>query len=358
LDDEVPQALVGDDYEALVGRVFDELKEFRQHVAVDDGDLAKYPELVRLARLIKRTEKPNDYRIRETLRAAIKSIADDSCQQVLLLSFGLVPGAGVLSAPQRRERAWDEFAGVSKSISLQTFRKGPELKLFQILARSLVELKDVAAVDGLELDAPAAVTVADSLRGLRLLGIRDVFVPLQGNRKDENGRRNQAKIRAIKDASDGETIRIVARTGHSFFAPMARLYVEHIESFLERGGNLQVVISSDIAVEKCMAWTEFKHYKVKSEQSVAGLQALKKRWGEKVRIGVFDSMLPATMLLTPSVAFYEPYLLSDGMEREQLLFTSFEFEFEVDDPSGHLARLLSGSFEYLWNRSKQLTLMV
>lgn len=90
----------------------------------------------------------------------------------------------------------------------------------------------------------------------------------------------------------------------------------------------------------------------KCDDSIDGYRLLREQFGPLVELRLARFGLAATILLTDSALFYEPYFRARRVRRQQVLFDSFELQF--DTTGLHARTLLEETFEFYWRNSDDL----
>jgi len=165
------------------------------------------------------------------------------------------------------------------------------------------------------------------------LGCTHIWVPSQGHEDAENEHRNQAKLAAIK-ASDGATIRLLAQTGYSFLNNRGIFY-KAIRQHLENNGEFRIVLM-DSSVDNILC-TDDENAEIHAKHQLAlnGYLTLKSDFGPRIRLKTVHMNLPATIFLTNTRCFYEPYVHITA-QRERFLFVAFEMLFDKNiSPHGY-----------------------
>lgn len=134
--------------------------------------------------------------------------------------------------------------------------------------------------------------------------------------REANADRNMRKEDAIRNATNG--IRLLAKTGFSFFAPFGNRFLAPLEQALSRNVSLSVIL-----YDRSRANTESASQKF--DLSMTGLQSLKKRFKNLVNVRTASGSPVCTMLFVDnSLCFYEPYLEATSEDREKMLLNTFE----------------------------------
>jgi hypothetical protein len=90
-------------------------------------------------------------------------------------------------------------------------------------------------------------------------------------------------------------------------------------------------------------------YSIKFKDSMTGYKRLVARYGDQLQVRFTKDHMPATILLTDTEGFFEPYLNINLQERLQIAMLTFEVQF---NSSSHLYRHSMTFFELMWNRSE------
>ncbi|MEI9907012.1 MAG: phosphotransferase [Actinomycetota bacterium] len=197
-----------------------------------------------------------------------------------------------------------------------------------------------AFLDGLSIDIGDTLT-QQNLR--EILGIRRVFVPLPGSERVTNNVRNEAKLLTLQRAITAKSrVCLVAETGNSYLHTRGPFFAS-IEQLLSRGGRFDVLLVQ--ANEDQQDPTRIRKF----DESIEGAKHLAGRYSSRLRVGVLEGPLLATVLLSEDVGFFEPYFEVDRARREKLLFDTFEVEFS--SRNSQLYALLAEQFETQFRRA-------
>jgi hypothetical protein len=195
----------------------------------------------------------------------------------------------------------------------------------------------------------------------REMGLQAASIPTQGFESVINRDRNDEKVAALRRAaSRGETVRLIAETGHSYFYFRGPFFKE-IADLLESRGQFQVGLINPYFVESHGVSAAFLqsdkldedglHPQVheKLGASLAGYQNLKSKARDRLMVKVARYRLNGTVLLTDEHIFFEPYFHSDRNQRWMLSFDTFELRF--DGRNEHTRRLFNSEFNFHWANS-------
>ncbi|GAA4572153.1 aminoglycoside phosphotransferase family protein [Planotetraspora kaengkrachanensis] len=195
------------------------------------------------------------------------------------------------------------------------------------------------------------------------LHCRAAYVPTRGSERPVNTKRNEAKKAALRESAvKASTVRLLAETGQSYLSPRG-MFNSEIRDVLSAGGSLQVVISNpalpdyygmseSYEARPGNAYGIHSDLKRKSEESLDGYRMLHGEFNSLVELRLARFGLGATILLSEGGLFYEPYFRARRDRRQQVLFDSFELQFDI---SGlHAKTLLEETFEFYWRNSDDL----
>lgn len=195
------------------------------------------------------------------------------------------------------------------------------------------------------------------------LHCRAAYVPTRGMERAVNMKRNIAKKTALQEAAaKASTVRLLAETGNSYLSPRGTFSSE-VHDVLNAGGSLQAVISNPGLPEYFGMSESYEArpgnvYRIygdlqrKCDDSIDGYRLLREQFGPLVELRLARFGLAATILLTDSALFYEPYFRARRVRRQQVLFDSFELQF--DTTGLHARTLLEETFEFYWRNSDDL----
>ncbi|MFG1825096.1 hypothetical protein ACGFIJ_21640 [Microbispora bryophytorum] len=195
------------------------------------------------------------------------------------------------------------------------------------------------------------------------LHCRAAYVPTRGSERAVNLKRNNAKKTALREsAAKASTVRLLAETGQSYLSPRGTFNSE-VHDILAAGGSLQVVISNPALPEyygmsesyEARAGNSYRIYgdlQRKCDDSIEGYRMLREQFDSLIELRLARFGLAATILLTESALFYEPYFRARRVRRQQVLFDSFELQF--DTTGLHAKTLLEETFAFYWRNSDEL----
>lgn len=163
--------------------------------------------------------------------------------------------------------------------------------------------------------------------------------------REANADRNLQKEDAIRNSST--KLRLLAKTGFSFFAPFGNRFLAPLEQALSRGVSLDVLL-----YDRSQAQTESAQHKY--DLSISGLHTLKNSFSDLVTIRTVTGRPTCTILFVDNMyCFFEPYLEATSEEREKMLLNTFELL--VDSHSSpHDAFTLY--FDAEWKQATQISL--
>ncbi|WP_091053745.1 phosphotransferase [Glycomyces sambucus] len=192
------------------------------------------------------------------------------------------------------------------------------------------------------------------------LQCRAAYVPTRGSERLVNNMRNDAKKGALSDHDRRKSaVRLLAETGQSYLSPRG-VFSNEVRDVLRDGGRLQVVILNPLLTEylglsACYGGSGEDGYQAnellerKTQESIRGYQILEAEFGTAVELRLARFGLAQTILLTSGSSFLEPYFRYARIERERLLFDSFELELE--GTGTHSRSLLEETFSFHWAHS-------
>ncbi|HYN81826.1 MAG TPA: hypothetical protein VES88_10025 [Gemmatimonadaceae bacterium] len=197
-------------------------------------------------------------------------------------------------------------------------------------------------------------------------GFDKLFLP------DYNDERSSAKREALLQA---KKIRIIGYSGHAFLASIGHRYRNELVARLDSGAFVSAVLTNPwsergllismaeadpvthaalyrayatgdcsaidpIALIERAAW-----YSLKFRNSVAGSRRLIESYPGQVQIRLTDHELPAAVLLTETLGFFEPYLHVDSDVRLKRTMLTFDMQIAT---SSYLYQHASNFFDFLW----------
>lgn len=183
------------------------------------------------------------------------------------------------------------------------------------------------------------------------LGCTRIWVPSQGHEDAENELRNQAKLKAIKESA-GATIYLLAQTGFSYLNSRGAFYTA-IQRHLKNHGEFRIVLM-DSSVDNILCTDdENDEINAKHRMALNGYLTLKNAFGSRIRLKTIHMNLPATIFLTNTLCFYEPYVHITA-RREELLFVAFEMLFNKN-VSPHGYNLMMEYFQALYDNGTEFS---
>lgn len=211
---------------------------------------------------------------------------------------------------------------------------------------------------------------------LRKDGFTAIYVP------DANNQRNTSKRRSIQEARN--PIRLLASSGHAYLARIQSPFRGILEERLKAGIPVQIILVNPwsesrvllsvgelpdstpkpesiqaIALDRLKQgnFTGFDpvaliqqstYYNEKYSASMRGYEDLKTKFGNMIELRICTHEVTATMLLTESTGFFEPYVHANLHERMLKAMITFEVEFP---DSSYFYRHCRDYFEVLWQLS-------
>ena len=182
------------------------------------------------------------------------------------------------------------------------------------------------------------------------LGCSHVWIPAKGYESTENESRNQMKLSAISSSS-GSIIRLVAQTGYSYLCNRG-VFFNEIYCHLQQGGTFNILLPDLSTGKIILNKAEINSRNAKHHLATAGYSELKREFGDQIHLRTIRYDLPATLLITKQVCFFEPYIGSPA-KREKLLFTSFEMLLDKSI-SKHGYDLMLDCFNHLFHKAEDL----
>lgn len=207
------------------------------------------------------------------------------------------------------------------------------------------------------LDVPPWPNTPAVARLVQSLGCLDVFIASNESWLEENQRRNAVKTTAIKQAAlAGQTVRLLAETGHSYLSAQGHFYA-YLTELLRSGGTFQAILTNPYFLEGhgiSAAYLEpqtldqsglHPDHLRKFQASCAGYARLQTRYDTAVlQVRVSRYGIPATILMTDDAIFFEPYVRSNRSRRlERRLDT---FELYLDGKQEHMRTLFDEQFRF------------
>ena len=215
-----------------------------------------------------------------------------------------------------------------------------------------------------------------SIPTLRRDGFSAIYVP------GANEQRNMSKRQAIREANN--TIRLLASSGHAYLARVQSPFRGIVEERLKGGNSTQIILVNPWSESRVllslgelsgnpprlgsvqeMALDRLKqgnfrgfdpvtliqqstYYNEKYRTSIWGYEDLKAKFGDRIEMRICTHEVTATMLLTESIGFFEPYVHVNLHERMLKAMITFEVEFPG---SSYFYRHCNDYFEVLWQLS-------
>jgi len=191
-----------------------------------------------------------------------------------------------------------------------------------------------------------------------------------------NDDRNKAKRSALRRAT---SIRLLAHSGHSFFAAVGHRYRKELMERLEGGASFKAVLSNPWSLtglfislseaEQVTGGTGVEQYgkvlkgeldpvkliegsnwySIKYRDSVRGYNQLAPSCENRMHIRLTRFDLPATILLTDVEGSFEPYMNVNLPERTRVGMMTCELRMEAHSS---LYRHASSYFEFMWSVSE------
>jgi stress-induced morphogen len=194
-----------------------------------------------------------------------------------------------------------------------------------------------------------------------------------------NDLRNQKKRKALR--AESKLVRLVAFVGHSYLAKVGNRFADEVIALLEGGGHFQALILNpwsedglmiaigesdqkignldfslprvDLSqVDVSSVIEESIYYKYSLTQVIEESDVLRRRYGDRFEVRLTTYPIPATMLLTTSMGFFEPYISVDLRQRLRKAFHTFEVQFSSES---YLHQHTSTYFDTLWKLSEPLS---
>ena len=197
-----------------------------------------------------------------------------------------------------------------------------------------------------------------------LLGCRAAYIPTRRFERVINKERNAAKIGALeKSAERGETVRLIAETAYSYFH-FRGPFRQEVENLLDGRGTFRVILINPYFVESHGISASFRepgklddselHPQVRDKftESEAGYRQLKARVKERLEVRVARYRMGASVLLTGSLIFFEPYFYKNRGQRWTRVFDTFELCF--DGTNENARKLFQAEFDFHWDHSIKL----
>jgi hypothetical protein len=197
-------------------------------------------------------------------------------------------------------------------------------------------------------------------------GFDRLFLP------DYNDERSAAKREALLQA---KKIRIIGYSGHAFLASIGHRYRNELIARLDSGALVSAVLTNPwsergllismaeanpethtalyrayatgdcstidpIALVERAGW-----YSLKFRNSIAGSRHLIESYPGQIQIRLTDHELPAAVLLTDALGFFEPYLHVDSQVRLKRTMLTFDMQIAT---TCYLYQHASNFFDFLW----------
>jgi hypothetical protein len=226
-----------------------------------------------------------------------------------------------------------------------------------LLLRSVITLRRTLDDVGCAESKPAEIPGLDGVYRLTTaLGCTGAYIPDKKNYSSTNETRNHAKMAALTVAAKThQTVRLMAETGYSYLT-RGPLF-SHIQQLINYSGRFEVLLVNPYFVE---AHGISAAYLEPSSLGSLGLhplfvkkhalidEMLGKLPPERVEVRFSRYGLPATLLITDDVIFYEPYFRNDRRKRERVLFDTFELRLEGNTDA---RKIIEDDFEFRWNNA-------
>jgi hypothetical protein len=200
-----------------------------------------------------------------------------------------------------------------------------------------------------------------------------VYVPSKNDYRYVNSTRNAAKEAAIrKAAKKSETVKLLAETGHSYLDPRADRFFDAVQDLVRGGGRFEVVIKIPAFVEAHGISKSYRRKPARStdryellgihpridlkfQAALNGFRELRNIADESegsIEMRFTRYGIPATILMTNDVIFFEPYLRTPREQRDLQLFDTFELQLE--EISKETSQIFEDNFDFYWTNSDSL----
>ena len=230
-----------------------------------------------------------------------------------------------------------------------------------LLLRSVIILRRTLDNFGRFESKPVELAGLDGVYRLTTaLGCTAAYIPDKKNYSLTNETRNLAKMAALTGAAKThQTVRLMAETGYSYLSRGP--FFSHIQQLINYSGRFEVLLTNPYFVE---AHGISAAYLEPSNLGPLGLhplfvkkhalidEMLAKLPPERVEVRFSRYGLPATVLITNDVIFYEPYFRNDRRKRERALFDTFELRLEGNTDA---RKIIEEDFEFRWANADTYT---
>jgi hypothetical protein len=200
-------------------------------------------------------------------------------------------------------------------------------------------------------------------------GFLGFFVPRLN--EERNARKRQALLR------ENHLVRLIAQTGFSYLGQVGHRFKAQLIDCLDSGGSIQVVLLNpwtEIGMMIALAERESEdsegldgqidskklqtvtlieksvYYSQKFMQIREEYDDLRKKFGDKIEVRLTTHNMPATVLLTSTMGFFEPYLPINLKSRLVHHMNTFEVQFGCDS---YFYQNSSGFFNRMWQLSER-----
>lgn len=209
--------------------------------------------------------------------------------------------------------------------------------------------------------------VADFSPRIQKHGFLNLYLP------EWNDERNAAKQNSIKNS---RALSLIAHSGFSFMAQFGHRHRHIIEDLLAQGGTFNAILTnpwtqsgfyialSEYSPDNYSKYTYKRNgmkyidplriiqnsrwYQVKYTDSINGYHILKEKYGDQIQLRFTDVDIPASILITDSDCYIEPYLsINRHLRHVQGMMT---FEVRVSDTSKQYQHNRN-YFDFLWDIS-------
>jgi len=254
----------------------------------------------------------------------------------------------------------------STGINPGLYKKYDELKEFkEFFRRDLSNAIQKLAPDSAKLESPIMSNYHQAN------GIKHLFLPR------DNEKRSFSKIEILQNAS---YINLIAQTGQAFLGIVGHRYRNLIEDLLRDGKTIKIILShpttpnsilrtfienqtffnknktdicdltSDVIYELYKESTWFSN---KLLNSWKGVELIKRKYKNLVEVRFTKYDIPASILITNTNAFFEPYLNANMLERAEKDILTFDL---LIDNNSHLYKHYMDYFNTIWELSRDVEL--
>ena len=208
------------------------------------------------------------------------------------------------------------------------------------------------------------------------LGCREISISSRD--PDENDKVNNARNDAKKEAiQTSHEVMLIAETGYSYFGINVGRFFPQVSNLISsKGGRFRAVLMNpdfieahsvsksyvekveldnleEVDVEKYIKYGFRPEISPKKTAVISGIKKLESLdKNNKIEIKYSRYGLPATILITDKVIFYEPYFRTDRGDRDQMLLDTFEFQFE--SPPDRVRKMFVDNFEFYFKNSDSI----